>query len=77
MAAGAWIHGRDQHDGCRVSQGGIHPRDRHAAILQRLTQAIQDMPLELKNFIEEEHAMMSQRDLAWFRDSPAADESRI
>ena len=30
------------------------------------------MPLEFKNFIEEENAMMSQRNFTWFGDSPAA-----
>jgi hypothetical protein len=60
MAARAGIHGGDEHDGCRVAQGGIHPSHGHAAVLQRLAQTIQDVPLEFENFIQKKDTMVGQ-----------------
>jgi hypothetical protein len=44
---------------------------------QRLAQDLQDMAAELGPFIQEEHAIVGQRDLAGHRDVAAADQPRI
>jgi hypothetical protein len=42
-------------------------------LLKRLAQDLEDMPPELRQFIEEEHAVVRQRHLAQHREVPAAD----
>ncbi len=46
-------------------------------ILQRLAQDLEDMPPALRQFIEEEHAVVRQRHLARRGDVPAADQPHI
>jgi hypothetical protein len=43
-------------------------------LLKRLAQDLEDMPPELRQFIEEEHAVVRQRHLARHGDVPAADQ---
>jgi hypothetical protein len=46
-------------------------------LLQWLAQDLQDMAAELGPFIQEEHAMMGQRHLAWHRHMADPDQPRI
>jgi hypothetical protein len=47
------------------------------AILKRLAQDLEDMPPELRQFIQAAHAVVRQRHLARRGDVPAADQSDI
>ncbi len=66
MAAAARIHRRDQHEAGRVGDAVIGPAHRDLAVLQRLAQRIQHARIELRQFVEEQHALMRQRNLAGF-----------
>jgi hypothetical protein len=46
-------------------------------LLERLPQDLQDVAAELGPFIQEEHPVVSQRDLARHRHVPPADQSRV
>ena len=46
-------------------------------LLQRLPQDLQDMAAELGELIQEEHAIVGQRHLAWHRHVAATDQPRI
>jgi hypothetical protein len=43
---------------------------------ERLPQGLQGGAVELRQFVEKQHALMRQRDLARARPQPAADQSR-
>jgi hypothetical protein len=43
---------------------GVGPRDHHLAGLQRPAQAVQSLDAELGQLVQEQHAVMSERDLA-------------
>ncbi len=64
MAAAAGIHGRHQHEARRIGDPVIGARDRDLAGLERLAQRIEHARLELRQFVEEQDAMMGERDLA-------------
>jgi hypothetical protein len=49
----------------------------HDTLFKGLTQHLQDMSAELRQFIQQEHAMMCQRDLARHRDLAAPDQPDI
>jgi hypothetical protein len=46
-------------------------------LLQRLTQHLQDMSAELRQFIQKEDPMVRQRHLTWHQPLPAADPHHI
>ena len=56
------------------SARALGPRDLDAAGFERLAQALEDVPVELRQLIEEEHAVVGERDLSRSRDRAAADE---
>ncbi len=72
VTATAGIYGRDQHETRRVSDAVIGAGDRDLAILQRLAQRIQHARIELRQFVEEQHAVMGERNLAGFGAHAAA-----
>jgi hypothetical protein len=47
-------------------------RDRHASVLERLPHHFEDVALELRQFVEKQHAVMPERDFAGPRNRPAA-----
>jgi hypothetical protein len=46
VAAGARVHGGDQHEAGGIGHGGERPGDAHPTVLQRLAENFQDMFLE-------------------------------
>jgi hypothetical protein len=46
-------------------------------LLERLAQDLKDLAVELGQFIQEEHAIVGQRHLAWHRHMAATDSPRI
>jgi hypothetical protein len=54
----------------------IGARNGHFACLQRLTQRVERLRPEFRQFIQEQHAVMRQRNLAGPRVQAAADQSR-
>ncbi len=54
----------------------IGARDRDFAGLQRLAQRVQRLRLEFRQFVEEQHAVMRERDFARPRVQAAADQRR-
>ena len=52
-------------------------RDGHRAVFQRLAQDFEDVAGELRQLVQEEQAVVGERDLAGARDHAAADESGV
>ena len=67
VAAGAGVHGRHQREARRVGDAPGRPRQRHLAVLDRLAQRLEHVAAELRQLVEEEHAVVGQRDLAGAR----------
>ena len=74
VAAGAGIHGRDQHEVRRIGDGIGRTGDGHRALLQRLTQDFERLPLELGKLVQKQHAMMGKAHLPGMRRHTAADD---
>jgi hypothetical protein len=74
--AAARIHGSDQHEARGIGHAVVGARDRDLAALERLAQRIERLRRKLRQFVEEEHAVMRERDLARPRAQPAADQRR-
>jgi hypothetical protein len=51
--------------------------DCHYILLEGLTQDLQDVASELRQLIQQEHAMVRQRDFAGYRHLPATDQPHI
>ena len=64
MAAPARIRRRHQHEARRIGDAMIGAGHRNLAVLQRLARQIQHVRIELRQFVEEQHALMRQRDFA-------------
>ena len=52
-------------------------RNRDAAVFQRLSQDLEDATVEFGYLVEEEHALMRQRDLAWSWHRAASDQGDV
>jgi len=75
-AAGAGVHRRHQLEASRKVGLVRRARDRDLARLERLAQHFQHAPVELRQFVEEEHAVVGQRDLARTRRAPAVNSTK-
>ena len=75
-AAAAGVHGGDQHEARRIGDAMVGARDRDFAGLERLAQRIEHLRLELRQFVEKQHAVMRERDFARPRAQAAADQRR-
>ena len=64
VAAAARVHRRDQLHARREGDMRIGARDVDLARLQRLAQAVENGPLELGQFVEEQDSQMREGDLA-------------
>lgn len=73
-AARARIHRGDQLARRRKIRLQRGARDRDAAGLERLAQRLEHVPVEFRQFVEEQHAQVCERDLARLRRIAAADE---
>jgi hypothetical protein len=66
-AAGAWVHGGNQLELRRELGLPGGPGDEDAAGLEGLAQGLEGAALELGELVQEEHAVVGQRDLAGSR----------
>jgi hypothetical protein len=64
VTAAAGVHRRNQHETCRISDAVVGAGDRDLAVLKRLAQRIQHARIELRQFVEEQHALVGERNLA-------------
>lgn len=76
IAAGTWIHRRDQLEACWEANPVLGACDHDLARLQRLSQHLEDPPLELWQFVKEQHAMVGESDLARLRAAATANQRR-
>ena len=58
IAAGAWVHGGHQHKAAGEYCAARHPAHRYLAILHGLTQNLQCVPLELRQFVQKQHTVV-------------------
>ena len=76
MTAATRVHRRDQLEAGGVGDVVVGARDRDPAGLERLAQRFEDRAAELRQFVEEEHALVRERDLARPGMHAAADHGR-
>src|SRR5439155_8510207 len=77
ISAGAGIHGGGQHKARGESKRQAGAGDSHVAVLQRLSQDLEYVALELRQLVEEEHAVIRQTDFSGARHDTAANQARI
>src|SRR5581483_451847 len=71
------VRAPDQQEVGREGERHRQSRDPHDALLERLSKCVERARRELAQLVEEEHAMMRQRDLAGMRPTaPAAHDRR-
>jgi hypothetical protein len=75
-SAAARVHRRNQHEARRIGHAVIGARDRNLAGLQRLAQRVEGLRLEFRELVEEQDAMMGERDFSRSRMQAAADQRR-
>src|SRR5690349_16003185 len=68
------VHCGDQHEARGVSEGSTDPGEGHRAVFERLPKAVQDGATKFWRLIEEQHAVVGQRNLAGTRDGASSDE---
>ena len=73
--AGARIGRGEEHHACRVRDAPADARQQHPALLERLAQAFEDVAAKLGELVEEENAVVRERQLAGARPRPAAEEA--
>ena len=71
MAATAGVAGGDQGEAGRKGEPGLSPDDGDDAVLERLAQRFQRVAPELGQFVEEQHAAVSEADLSGARHGAA------
>ncbi len=74
--AAARIHRRHQHETRRIGDAVIDARDRDLAGFQRLAQRVENLGGEFRHLVEEQDAVMRQRNFARPRPQAAADQRR-
>ena len=75
--ARARVHRADEHEARRKDRRARRARDRHAPLLERLTQHLQDMAAELQHLVEKEDAVVREAHFAGPRLRAAAHERRV
>jgi len=71
------IHSCNQHESRWIAERAAGSRQDDMAVFKRLPEAIQNWPPELGRLIQEEDAVMSQRDLSGTWDRSSSNESRV
>ena len=71
------VHGRHQLEPRGQPLGGSHAGDRHHPVLERLAQRLERAAPELRQLVQEQHAVVGEADLARPRDGAAADEGGV
>ena len=64
VAARAGVHGGYEHEACGIFHVALHARDGDFAVFQRLAKHFQHVAAEFGQFVEEQHAVVSQADFA-------------
>jgi hypothetical protein len=64
MPATARVHRRHELEAGGIDNAVVGAGDRHFASFHRLAQAVERLRIEFRQFVEEQHAMMGERDLA-------------
>lgn len=77
VAAGARIHGRDEHKAARQGDLAGATRDGDVAVFEGLAKDLQGAAFELGEFVEEEHAVVGEGDFAGAGDGAAAEEADV
>ena len=77
VAAGAWVHGRGQHEARREAERHGGARNGDGVILKRLPHHLQHVAWKLRQFVEEQQAVVCERDLARTRNDAAADQACV
>ena len=62
-AAGTGVHGRAQNEPGGESTAAAGPRNGHAPRFEGLAEHFEDVPLELRQFVQKEHPVVGQTDL--------------
>ena len=75
--ARARVHRGDELEACRERHHATGTRDQDATLLERLTERLEDIPVEFRELVEEKDAVMGPRDLAGRKRRPAAHHGRI
>ena len=74
ITARAGIHSRDEHEPGRISDSGRSAGYRNLVVLHGLPQHFEDILFEFGQFIQEEDAVMRERNLAGFRNRPPTNQ---
>ncbi len=77
ISAGAGIHGRGEHEARGESHGDGRAGNSDRAVFERLAHDFEDIALELRQLVEEQHAIVAERDFAGAGDGAAADEASV
>ena len=77
IAAGAGIHSRHQHEGGGIGEAHRRTADTDLAVLQGLAQHLQDVLFEFRQFVQKQHAVVGQGDLAGPGNGAAADQAGV
>jgi len=72
----AGIHRADQHKFARIGHGALDARNGDLAVLERLAQHLERVAAEFRQLVEEQDALVRERDLARLRVGAAARERR-
>src|SRR5690606_22486988 len=64
-AARTWIHGADQHEARRIGQASTRTGNRDQPVFEWLPQRLEHVATELRQFVEEEDAVVGEGHLAW------------
>jgi len=75
--ARARVHRGNQQEAGGKTRRPADPGDRHEAVLERLPQCLEDVPPELRQLVEEEHAVIRKGHLTGRHPRPAADHRRV
>ncbi|MEI2701471.1 MAG: hypothetical protein V9E83_03610 [Baekduia sp.] len=74
VALGGRVHGGDEHEAGGEADGGVRAGDGDDVVFEGLAERFEDDAGELGEFVEEEHAVVGEGDLAGARDHAAADD---
>ena len=77
IAAGAGVHGGDEHKTAGVVDGVLGTADGDVAVFKRLAEHFEGALIKLRKFVEEQNPVMSQRDFSWLWIGASAHECHL
>src|SRR3989338_8974360 len=72
VAAGAWVHGGQEHNPGRVGGGARGTGDGYFSCLQGLAEGLQYVPIKFRQFIQEQHPVVGKADFSRLGESAPA-----